>query len=198
MILLLLALLTPQVVMPAPARANASFVNRAINSDGTLNLSADLHGNLDLTGWQVKLDRQRGPILRPDRAPAAVPLLDLGVWSALGAGLDEMGGVSVIAINGSDVYVGGSFPEAIGVPDTFFIAKWDGSVWSALGAGLNGSVSAIAISGSDVYVGGIFDDAGGDPAADRIARWDGVAWFALGSGLGAGSAAAVAISGGEV
>src|SRR5262249_16258885 len=43
--------------------------------------------------------------------------------------------------------------------------KWDGSAWSALGSGLNGSVSALALSGSDLYVGGAFTKAGGKISA---------------------------------
>ncbi len=43
-----------------------------------------------------------------------------------------------------------------------YIAKWDGSTWSALGSGMDYSVEAIAISNtSDVYVGGDFNVAGG-------------------------------------
>jgi hypothetical protein len=76
----------------------------------------------------------------------------------------------------------GGFTDA-GDANADFIAKWDGTSWSALGTGLNGSVSSIAVNGTDIYVGGSFLDAGGDPNADYIARWDGTAWSALGSGL---------------
>src|SRR5205823_4896576 len=42
--------------------------------------------------------------------------------------------VYAIAISGSDVYAGGSFTTAGGVPANH-IARWDGSAWSALGSG---------------------------------------------------------------
>ena len=42
-----------------------------------------------------------------------------------------------------------------------YIAKWNGSAWSALGSGWNSSVSALAVSGSDLYAGGYFTTAGG-------------------------------------
>src|SRR5438552_3711962 len=46
-------------------------------------------------------------------------------WSALGSGIPN-GGVSALAVSGSDVYVGGSFLGAGGIAATN-IAKWDGS-----------------------------------------------------------------------
>src|SRR5207245_1766726 len=51
------------------------------------------------------------------------------------------------------------------------IAKWNGSSWTALGSGLNGSVAALAVSGSDVYAaeGGL------------VAKWNGSTWSTLGS-----------------
>ena len=48
-----------------------------------------------------------------------------------------------------------------------YIAKWNGSAWSALGSNgsgdgaLNTDVDALAVSGSDLYVGGDFTDAAG-------------------------------------
>lgn len=89
------------------------------------------------------------------------------------------GRVYAIAVSGSDVYAGGVFVEAGGVPANR-IARWDGSSWHALGSGVNGRVNAIAVSGSDVYVGGYFTHAGGSPA-NCIAHWDGNAWHAMGA-----------------
>jgi hypothetical protein len=103
-------------------------------------------------------------------------------WFPLGSGLkgtNEGTGVAanVIAVNGNDVYVGGSFTNAGGVSANA-IARWDGATWSALGSGVNGSVSAIAFLGSDVYVGGNFTSAGG-VSVFHIAKWNGSAWSAL-------------------
>lgn len=41
-----------------------------LNPDGTLNLSKDLRGSLDLSGWDVSLDPARGPLFAPLGAPA--------------------------------------------------------------------------------------------------------------------------------
>ncbi len=141
---------------------------------------------------------------------AAIPEADYlakwnaGSWSALGSNGAGDGalnaGVSAIAVNGLNVYAGGSFINVnnggtvLNAAD--YIAKWDGSNWSALGNGANGSIEstvrAIAVSGSDVYVGGQFTNVNNGGlmllAADRVAKWDGVNWSALGSnGAGDGS-----------
>jgi hypothetical protein len=101
-----------------------------------------------------------------------------GIWSALGAGTN--GPLYAVAVDGSDVYVGGSFTSAGDVAANH-IARWDGGAWSALGAGTSGTVNAIAVSGGDVYVGGDFTGAG-IVTANHIARWDGATWSALGTG----------------
>jgi len=64
--------------------------------------------------------------------------------------------VRAIAINGSDVYVGGWFRSAGGVSGANYIARWDGAQWHAVGVpgDIDGPVYAIAVSGNDVYVGG--------------------------------------------
>jgi len=99
-------------------------------------------------------------------------------WSALGSGMGMGGsyaGVHALAVSGSNVYAGGYFTNAGGSAANY-IAKWNGSSWSALGSGMRGgsfpgspSVYALALSGSDLYAGGDFATAGGKPAA-YIAR----------------------------
>ncbi len=49
--------------------------------------------------------------------------------------------------------LGDMFTTAGGVPANY-IAKWDGSAWSALGSGTNNIVKALAVSGGDLYAGG--------------------------------------------
>ena len=52
------------------------------------------------------------------------------------------------------------------------IARWNGSQWSALGAGMNSRVFTLLVSGGGLYAGGDFTTAGGNPA-NYIAQWDG-------------------------
>jgi hypothetical protein len=92
------------------------------------------------------------------------------------------GPVRCLAVNGTDVYVGGDFTSIDGRPINR-IARWDGHSWSDLNGGVNGSVWAIAFSGSGLVVAGDFTSAGGKPM-NRIARWDGQEWSPLGPGVG--------------
>ena len=68
--------------------------------------------------------------------------------------------VYALVVSGSDLYAGGYFNTAGGSAANY-IAKWDGSSWSALGSGLDDVVLALAVSGSDLYAGGSFTTAGG-------------------------------------
>ena len=142
-------------------------------------------------------------------------------WSALGsdgAGNGSLNNtVFAIAISGTDVYVGGGFTNVnnngTSLTAADFVAKWNGSAWSALGSNgasngsLNSGVKAIATSGTDVYVGGNFTNVNNNgaplPTADYVAKWNGSAWSALGSnGWSDGSlnsqVNAIAISGTDV
>jgi hypothetical protein len=90
-------------------------------------------------------------------------------WTALGSGMTQYpstspADVEALAVSGSNVYAGGNFTTAGGSPANY-IAKWDGSSWSALGSGMGGNgdnwVWALALSGNDLYAGGWFTMAGG-------------------------------------
>jgi hypothetical protein len=121
-------------------------------------------------------------------------------WSGVGGGMAGPYDPVVRALTvfddggGPALYAGGSFSTTGGVAASY-IAKWDGSSWSALGSGLSGGsqdpgVYALAVfddgGGPALYAGGKFTAAGGVAAAD-IAEWDGSSWSALGSGMGGGS-----------
>ncbi len=113
-------------------------------------------------------------------------------WHALGSGVRFLGGgydpsrVQALAAIGNDLYVGGSFSDAGGVP-AHHIARWDGTNWHRLTTGIasdsfSPSVTALAVSGMNLFVGGTFSSADGLPTAN-IARWDGANWHALGAGV---------------
>ena len=107
-------------------------------------------------------------------------------WGRLNNGVEGQGvdaRVRALAVDGiGNVYVGGDFVIAGSVAANY-IAKWDGTAWSALGTGLDSGVSALAVDGSgNVYAAGGFRNAG-SISAERIAKWNGTAWSALGTGL---------------
>jgi hypothetical protein len=118
-------------------------------------------------------------------------------WSALGTGTNTGANINVktVAIDSvNNVYIGGSFTSAGGVPANY-IAKWNPntSTWSALGNGLTttdlffGAFSIAIDSLNNVYAGGQFTTAG-DVSANYIAKWNPNTsiWSALDNGLTGG------------
>ena len=106
-----------------------------------------------------------------------------GTVTPLGAGLT--GGtlmVNAVAVMGGDVYIGGTFTAVDGVAASR-VAKWNGSAWSALGSGANGTVNAMAVLGSELFIGGTFTSVGGVALTARLAKWDGTSWLAVGAGF---------------
>jgi hypothetical protein len=102
----------------------------------------------------------------------------------LSSGLDNT--VSCQAIFNNELYVGGSFTTAGGVSANY-IAKWNGSNWSSVGAGLNnaggnGGVFTMIVYNNELYVGGFFTSAGSVPA-NGIAKWNGTTWSSVGGGV---------------
>jgi hypothetical protein len=109
-------------------------------------------------------------------------------WSPLGVGLN--GDVRALTVfddglgGGPALYAGGLFATAGGVPVNR-IAKWDGTIWSALGGGTGGAVQSLTVfddglgGGPALYAGGVFSVAGGL----NIARWNGAMWSPLSTGI---------------
>jgi hypothetical protein len=90
-------------------------------------------------------------------------------WSELGSGAN----VDVYALaadaNGN-VYAGGGFTTAGGSPANY-VAKWNGSTWTAL-PGISGDVHSLAIDAvGNVYAGGAFG----------VAKWNGSTWSVIGA-----------------
>lgn len=108
-----------------------------------------------------------------------------GLWTAFGAGLDNLVR-AVTALPNGDLIAGGDFTTSGGAAAAH-IARWDGAAWQPIGGGISGPiyVQAVAANG-DLIAGGRFAQAGGS-SASCVARWNGTAWSALGSGLAAGT-----------
>ena len=104
------------------------------------------------------------------------------------------GSVMAVAVNGTNIFIGGYFDHAGDIPAEN-IAKWDGVSWSSLGYGLDSAVNGLAVSGTDLYACGNFvQNAELTITLNHIAKWNGSSWSALGSGLNS-QALAVATNG---
>jgi N-acetylneuraminic acid mutarotase len=110
-----------------------------------------------------------------------------GAWHALNnQALDNT--VHVLAVMGSDLYVGGRFTQTYdgSLTNLGRIARYDTTTgtWHALNnQGLDGAVYELMVVGSDLYVGGEFDQTGDGSLTNlgRIARYDTATgiWYAL-------------------
>jgi len=101
-------------------------------------------------------------------------------WSTIGDIGGDLPVIEAIAFFGKDMYVGGAFSAAGGVP-AIGLAKWDGNNWSAVG--FTGAVLGMTSDGTDLYVGGSFTNAGGT-ATTNLAKFDGTNWSSVGGGIG--------------
>ena len=110
-------------------------------------------------------------------------------WHALGSGLQVKAGsttppgVRALAAGPAhSLYVAGDFATAGGQPSAQ-VAKWTGTAWEALGAGLPGAwviyTLAVAPNG-DLYAGGQITLEAGRASFPMVVRWDGRAWSRVG------------------
>jgi len=130
-------------------------------------------------------------------------------WKSLGSGIAGGSGatgpmVFAIAVNNSQVFIGGDFSSVNGVKASN-IAVYSGGTWHAVGGGTDAPVETLAINGGYVYAGGGFSTAGGASTGAPVARWKlGTAftskagWSALGPLFGGGDVTSIAFDGQEV
>jgi len=114
----------------------------------------------------------------------AAPLGEEGkIWDdRFGLPSIAYGSVRALAVDGTDLYIGGYFTSA-GLLPANNVAHWDGRRWRALDVGINGTVNALATYQGRLYAGGDFTQAG-SVAVNGIAVWDGVRWDRLDGGVG--------------
>ncbi|MFG0284973.1 MAG: hypothetical protein ACF8R7_11170 [Phycisphaerales bacterium JB039] len=143
-----------------------------------------------------------GNALTIDGAPInAIARYNGTAWEELGDGSGLTGGLGrgiTLAVfddgSGEALYVGGNF-EFAGGAEALYIAKWDGSGWSPVGAGFDASVLDLEVvdfgGGPTLYAGGNFFFSGGT-LVNLIAELDpGEGWTGLGAGLSGGTVPSV-------
>ncbi len=118
-----------------------------------------------------------------------VAMGDTGTWQALTVGVDGI--VWSLALTpGGDLIAGGNFRQAGGVA-ALGVARWNGTVWSQVGDGLDDTVggngrvvSYVGTVGDRIYATGNFTRSGAGPADDTgLAVFDGTTWSAIGGGV---------------
>ena len=116
--------------------------------------------------------------------------LSNGSWTTCGNGKGNDGSgmsdyVNSLTMFNGNLYAGGNFGSAGGDPlapqDAPYIARFDGTQWYPVGAGMNDKLTDMVVYNNQLIVSGYFTTAGGT-AANYIAGWDGTQWHTLGSG----------------
>ena len=104
-------------------------------------------------------------------------------WEAVGAGItddpdvdDDIAKVSALETDAQgNLYVGGVFAKA-GGQNANGLAKWNGTSWSEIGSGTNGSILDILFVNNKLYVSGTFTKTGDGVRSQYVAAWNGSAW----------------------
>lgn len=81
---------------------------------------------------------------------------------------------------GGNLYVGGNFTQAGGVPCNH-LARWDGTSWQAVGQGFNESVHTLAVYNNELYAGGDFTLSGTETVS-HLGKWNGSQWIQVSTG----------------
>lgn len=178
--------------------AGGGAVGRVAKWDGaSWSAVGPLPGGGDVFALEsVADDFGAGPVLYAGGdLPAAygsVARFDGTTWESI-SGIDGVAIIYALAFTdsapggGASLFAGGSF-YSMGGARIRALAKWDGSSWSELGAGVVAVVLSLHVADDpatgdrSLFVGGHMAQAGGIPVSS-IARWDGDNWFPLGLGL---------------
>lgn len=130
---------------------------------------------------------------------ASIARWDASGWSAAGDANNEVITVATLDPDGTGpqplaLHAGGWF-TGIGGISASRVARWDGTAWSPIGAGLSGpfpvigqcfstfDVDGVGPAGTRLFVGGFFRDAGPE-IAFGFAGWDESAWSTVDGGIG--------------
>ena len=79
----------------------------------------------------------------------------------LSNGINPAGTVNTIAKFSNNIIVGGTFPNASGAANTYYLAQWNGTNWQSVGGGgINGEVMDLVVYNDTLYISGNFNEIG--------------------------------------
>jgi hypothetical protein len=127
-------------------------------------LAVDANGTVYLGGTSGSGSNPQVELVKVAPDGTVVPITGL-TSSEVGINGLSTAIVEALAVDGTDLYVGGRFTAGNGVVSHNFI-KWNGTTWVAMGSGIQDSapepdlhINSIAVSGTKVFVAGSFANA---------------------------------------
>ncbi len=129
-------------------------------------------------------------LFQPGGGPVSyLAYFDGSTWRSFGGGVNGMVRTMLVVpqSSGADhLIIGGDFTAVGGVPAKY-VALWNGTAWSAYGAGFDAGVLSLAFlpnssGGTDLIASGAFQHSG-TSALSCVARWDGILWQPMDAGL---------------
>ncbi len=154
---------------------------------GVLSLKVAQNGDLLVSGGFLQVGSVQA---------AGVARFDGTTWQGFGGGMFNPV-LCVEELANGDIVAGGLFSAADGIPGSggtpaAQVARWNGSQWNAMGAGLPATSptsyqpvrTLLRLPNGDVLAGGDFLPGVGAAGTNHVARWDGSNWSSIRPGTG--------------
>jgi len=123
------------------------------------------------------------------------------VWDTVGPGTD--GYLWALCVYKNGLYAGGLFTHINNGLTVNNVARWNDTIWSAVGAGIHdpgsGLIDALAVCNDELYAGGYFNNnALWGLTLNHIAKWNGTYWDTVGAGFDNDNVSALAAYNGQL
>src|SRR5262245_9123578 len=99
------------------AQQQAPSLGQYLNTDGTLNLPPGFSGSLDPKGWKMRTASNGEP--RFARSVTSVPADSS--WDEQFYLINTNGNIGALAVNGTDLYIGGGFTSVGGITTDYIL-----------------------------------------------------------------------------
>jgi hypothetical protein len=200
---LMLCVLLPATLLPERGQAEGSWSTEFVGN-GLENLGGSFPSGRAMAWYDGRLfvggvyDRAGG------RVANGIATWNGTLWSALGSGVwdllnDEAGSVLALLEHEDQLFIGGSFDFAGGIPAQNLVKWYPPDHWLPAGD-INGSVSCMTEYNGDVIVGGGFDHVTWDDEwiyTGNVAGFGASGWYSI-AGIGSGTVGDLAVWDGQL